>query len=83
MSTPRRYMEQAVQSALAEVNQGNTSIHGTSRKYGIPLTSFYDRLSGKVTHSTWGIPIKLSTDQEQELIDYVMQRAELGIWFTK
>ena len=66
MASLRRYTEQAMQSALEEVNQGNTSLRGASRKNGIPLTSFNDRLSGKLTRPPWSNPTKLSMKTKSE-----------------
>ena len=73
-----------MQSALQEVNEGNVSLRGASRKYSIPLTSIHDRVSGKVGQAPkWGKPTKLSTEKETELIQYAMKRADLGIGFSK
>lgn len=84
MSTPRRYTESAMQSALQEVNEGNISLRGASKKYGIPLTSIHDRVSGKVSQAPkWGKPTKLPADKENELIQYAIKRADLGIGFSK
>ena len=83
MSAPRKYTENAMQSALQEINQGSSSLRGASRKYGILLTSIYDRFTGKVTHPKWGKPTNLSEDKEKELINFAIKRTELGIGFTK
>ena len=83
MSTPRKYTENATQSALQEINQGSLSLRGASRKYGIPLTSIYDRFTVKVTHPKWRKPTKLPEDKEKELINFAIKRTELGICFTK
>ena len=63
MSTPRKYTVSAMQSAMQQVKEGSVSLHGSSRKYGIPLTSIHDRITGNVVDCPkWGKPTKLSRD---------------------
>ena len=84
MSTPRRCTEAAMQSALQDVKDSNISMRGASKKYGVPLTTLHDRISGKVSEAPkWGKPTMLPLDKENELIQYAMKRADLGIGFSK
>ena len=84
MPTPRRYTEAAMQSALQDVKNSNISMRGASKKYGVPLTTLHDRISGKVSEAPkWGKPTMIPLDKENELIQYAMKRADLGIGFLK
>jgi len=52
--------------------------------YGIPRCTLHTRLSGKTELGAKpGHPTKLSFDQEQKLVDYAGNRAQLGVGFGK
>lgn len=70
-------------AAIAAVQLGG-SIKGTAKRYGIPRTTLLDKVKGKSSIATkMGRPSKMEPDMERELVDYALQRADMGLGITK
>jgi len=74
------YLEQDIQDALQQYDQGKRSIRSLSKEFGIPYTTLHNRLSGCQPHreaSEW--QQSLSRIQEDRLAEWVLTQAALGV----
>lgn len=73
-----------MRKAITEVKSGYSSLRKAAEKYSVPSSTLSDRVSGKVKEDgVWGSKPKLSTKDEQELIETAKERAALGIGYSK
>ncbi|XP_053383045.1 uncharacterized protein LOC128549707 [Mercenaria mercenaria] len=78
------YSKEALCSALEEVRQQTLSIRAAAKKNSVPVTTLHNRVSGRITMGAkWGKTTLLPLAKEKELINYALQRAEMGIGFSK
>jgi hypothetical protein len=69
--------------AIKAVGEGCT-ISQAARDYGVPKTTLYDRVSGKVLHGTNPGPKPyLTMDEEQQLGTYLKHCAKVGYGKTR
>ena len=68
-----------MQSAIAAVEQGGSSIHRAAVEYGIPCSTLHDHISGKVEHGAKprGDPY-LSLEEEEELVSFLLKCVRIG-----
>jgi len=77
------YLEQDIQDALQQYDQGKRSIRSVAKEFGIPYTTLHNRLSGCQPHqeaSEW--QQSLSRIQEDHLSAWVLTQAALGVPVT-
>ncbi|XP_060555543.1 uncharacterized protein LOC132716309 [Ruditapes philippinarum] len=80
----KRYSDDAMSRALIDVNSKTLSLRAAAKKYGVPKSSLSDRYTGKVQEgSKWGRKTIFTYQEERNLIEHAMKRADLGIGFTK
>lgn len=73
-----------MRKAITEVKSGYSSLRKAAEKYSVPSSTLSDRVSGKVKEDgVWGSKPKLSTKDEQELIETAKEREALGIGYSK
>lgn len=78
------YTEEALSIAVQEAKQESLTIRAAASKYSVPVSTLYDRVSGRITAgSKWGKPTLLPLAKEKELINHALKRADLGIGFSK
>ena len=84
-SGPRRlWTNEAMQKAVAAVEDGGESIRLVSEKYGIPRSTLHDHISGRVEHgSKPGREPYLSPDEEEELVSFLVKCARIGYPHTR
>lgn len=72
-------------AVLASVLNGDSpTIRGAALDYGVPVTTLYDRVSGRVQHGTKpGPSCYLSPAEETELESYLVKSAQLGYGKTR
>ena len=82
--TYRKWSEDNMIAAVHKVTNKNMSQREACKRYNIPRSTLQDRLTGKSGIGTKiGRPTLLSEDQENKLVDYACNRANLGMGFGK
>lgn len=70
--------------AYNAVKSGMMKVHHASKEFGVPRSSLRDCLEGRVSlHCKMGRKANLSKEEEEKLIDYASNWAQLGIGFGK
>ena len=75
----RDWASDDLQRATIEVPEGKLSVRGASMKYGIPRSTIHDHASlkmKKVSHP--GPSPVLTSEEERELVQWVIKVAEIG-----
>jgi hypothetical protein len=78
----KSYSEQNLQTAISEVQSGEQTIYGASKKHLIPLKTLWNRIKGK-SSAKHGNSTLLSIETEQLLVDWIVQCARMGDPRTK
>jgi hypothetical protein len=69
---------------MLQIRLGNMGLRKAAKHYQIPKSTLSDRVAGKYKMgSKPGWPQKLSHDDEDKLINHAIERAKLGIGFSK
>ena len=77
------YTHDAMSRAIAEVKSG-FSIRNAAKMHGVPRSSLWDRITGKVEHGAiCGKQPILSKEDEAFLVETAEQRAEQEVGLTK
>ena len=77
------WLEESMTTAIKAVQEGR-SISQAARDHGIPKTTLYDRVSGRVTHGTNPGPQPyLNNQEEEELGTYLKHCARVGYGKTR
>ena len=79
----KNWLEESMKAALEAVKEGQ-SISQAARDHGVPKTTLYDRVSGRVVHgSKPGPQPYLSCQEESELGSYLKHCARVGYGKTR
>ena len=79
----KQWSDEHMKAALKAVEDGE-SINRAARDYGIPRSTLYDRVSGKVVHGVKPGPRPyLTSEEEKELGTYLKQCAKVGYGKTR
>jgi hypothetical protein len=69
---------------MLQIRLGNMGLRKAAKHYQIPKSTLSDRVAGKYKMgSKPGRPQKQSHDDEDKLINHAIERAKLGIGFSK
>lgn len=72
------YSEDDLNAALLEIKNG-AGKKSTARKYGIPSSTLFFRISDKFMNTTRRGPEKVMTDEEEkEVVDWIMECSTMG-----
>ena len=64
---------------IQTVNSGDIGPNLATRMFDVPATTLKDRLSGRVKHGSKPGPASYLTEEEEyELVDFLIQVAQLG-----
>ena len=75
--------EESMVAAIKAV-EGGDPVSQAARDHGVPKTTFFDRISGRVTHGTQPGPRPyLSKDEEKELATHLKHCAKVGYGRTR
>ena len=75
-----QYIEQDLQDALAKYHTNGGSIRKIAQEFGIPYSTFRDRIYGTQSRSTGAEYLQtLSRVQEDHLTQWVLTQAALGL----
>lgn len=73
-----QWTEQAMVDAMQAVQDGST-ISRAAREHGVPKTSLYNRITGKVVHGVKpGPKCYLTTEEETQLAEFAIETAAVG-----
>ncbi len=82
-SSYKNYSESKLYQAYEEVLLGK-SIRQAATEYGVPTTTLFDRVSGRVPFGKKGGPSKyLSDSEEGELVNFIVRNAEIGYSYSR
>ena len=71
-------------NAMKDVNDNGMTIRVAARKWGIPKSSLYDRVSGKVEYyRRSGPPTVLTKEEETRLAEWLVEMKKRGCAFSK
>ncbi|GAB0086526.1 HTH psq-type domain-containing protein [Sergentomyia squamirostris] len=76
------YTQEALKNALSSVRNG-VSVRKTSRNFGIPASTLFDKLSGKTQEEKYAGQTVLSIEEEKRFVEWIHKRAEMGFPVTK
>lgn len=78
------WSDESIIAAMEAVRKGIISINKAAVLHGVPCTTLKDRLSGRVKHGTKPGPSRyLSTEEEKELADHLVEVAKVGYGKTR
>ena len=77
-----KYSTEDVNSAVLEVRSGLLSISAASNEFNVPVQTLRDRLKGKSTQQKKTLQV-LDDQQESQLTQYILLRADFGNPMTK
>lgn len=81
---PKAYTDSAMSAAVADVKFHNLSIRKAAEKYKVPKSSLSDRITGKIPEgASWGKKPMFTENEESEMVDVAIKRANMGIGFSK
>ncbi|XP_021363005.1 uncharacterized protein LOC110456536, partial [Mizuhopecten yessoensis] len=70
-------------TAIADVKNG-MGVRKAAKKYSVPRSTLSDRISGRIQEGAhWGKKALFSIEDEKEMIKCAVQRADMGIGFSK
>ena len=80
----KNYDEEKLFSAYEDVIYKGLSIRRAAMQYGVPTTTLMDRVSGRVPFGKRSGPVKyLSDEEENELIHFVTECADVGYSYSR
>ena len=75
----RDWASDDLQRVIKEVPEGKLSVRGASMKYGIPRSTIHDHASLKMKEVSHPGPSPvLTSEEERELVQWVIKMAEIG-----
>jgi hypothetical protein len=81
---PKSYTDAAMSAAISDVKQNKMSIRKAAEKYKVPKSSLSDRVTGKIAEGArWGRQPIFNQEDETEMVDVAIKRADMGIGFSK
>jgi hypothetical protein len=84
MPSRQKCDEKATEEVMLQTRLGNMGLWKAAKHYQIPKSTLSDRVAGKYKMgSKPARPPKLSHDDEDKLINHAIERAKLGIGFSK
>jgi len=84
MPSRQKCDEKAMEEAVLQIRLGNMGLRKAAKHYQILKLTLSDRVAGKYKMgSKPGRPPKLSHHDEDKLISHAIERAKLGIGFSK
>ena len=71
-------------SVLKAVKEGRMGVNRAALSFGVPRTTFKDRVAGRVLHgSDFGPQPYLTTEEEKELVDFLITSSKMGYGKTR
>ena len=80
----QQYDHEALDNAFAAVKDG-MSVHGTAKRFGVPLTTWRDRVDGRVHLDTLhaGAAPSFNQKQESNIVEHVKTMSEIGYGYIR
>jgi transposase-like protein len=76
-----KYSDRDLQLAIRAVESNKMKISAAAKRYNIPKTTLYDRLSGK-SKATLGRPTELTPEEEQIIVERLVVMADWAFPLT-